>query len=143
MHVVRTHVIRRAKPQTLVSPARSVQVQLAMARILRVPQISLSSLLAEQNPHIDLKLDPFDRSTKSFLQAVTAYRNRSIALIQQQRTHQANEKKKILDRIQEIDNHINQFKGQEAELVDNEWSTPSPLSAIQIPSSPRKGRQGT
>ncbi len=88
-----------------------------MNRVPRVPQINLSTLLTDPNPHIDLKLEPYEKSTRSFLQAVTAYKNRSIALINQQRAHQANEKKKILDRIQEVENQTNQYKLREIELV--------------------------
>ncbi|RDB24638.1 putative kinetochore protein SPC25 [Hypsizygus marmoreus] len=88
-----------------------------MARVLRLPQIDLISVLAEPTPTIDLRLSAYDTSTRNFLKAVAHYKNRAIGTITDRRTGQAAEKKKVLEKTQTIEVETNQCKLREIELV--------------------------
>lgn len=88
-----------------------------MAFAPRIPQVKLVKLLEESNPHIDLKVESYEKSTRSFLQAVNAYRIRSIEHFSKERAKHTNDKKKIQERIQEIATQANQYKLREIELV--------------------------
>ncbi|KAF8641539.1 hypothetical protein AX16_009916 [Volvariella volvacea WC 439] len=88
-----------------------------MARTLRVPQIDLQAILAEPNPRIDLRIDVYETSTRNFLKAISNYKNRAIATITDRRSRQADEKKRILDKIAAYETEINQCKLREIELV--------------------------
>ena len=84
---------------------------------LRIPQIDLQSLLEQQNPHIDLRLEAYDASTREFLKAVSNYKTRAIAAISERRAQQAAEKKKVLEKSQAVEAETNQCKLRELELV--------------------------
>jgi len=47
-----------------------------MTHVLRIPQIDLATLLAEQNAQIDLKLEVYESSTRNFLKAVANTKSR-------------------------------------------------------------------
>ncbi len=95
-----------ALPRALMSPAH----------VNRVPHIDLQSLLTAPNPHIDLRLDPYETSTRNFLKAVVNYKSRAINTISERRAHQAAEKKKILEKCQAAEAETNQCKLKELEL---------------------------
>lgn len=88
-----------------------------MPHVLRLPQIDLASVLAEQNPHIELRTHVYDNSTRNFLKALNSYKNRATTTIADRRRHQAMEKKKITERINLIEAETNQCKLREIELV--------------------------
>lgn len=88
-----------------------------MTHALRVPQIDLLSVLAAPNPHIDLRLDAYESSTRNFLKAVTDYKNHAITEIARRSNSHAAEKKKLADRVQHIESDTNQCKMREIELV--------------------------
>jgi kinetochore protein Spc25 len=84
---------------------------------LRVPQIDLAAILAEQNPQIDLRVQSYETSTRNFLKAVTNYKTRTIATISDKRTNHAAEKKKTTERIAAVEAETNHCKVQEIQLV--------------------------
>ena len=89
----------------------------AMAHALRTPQVDLPAILAAPNPHIDLRLDAYDASTRNFSKAVASYAARVVAEITQRRNAHAAELKKIADRAQVIEAETNRCKMKEIELV--------------------------
>lgn len=86
------------------------------AHLNRLPHIDLQSILTAPNPHIDLRLDPYETSTRNFLKAVVNYKSRAINTISERRAHQAAEKKKILEKCQAAEAETNQCKLRELEL---------------------------
>ncbi|KAF8890056.1 hypothetical protein BD779DRAFT_1610867 [Infundibulicybe gibba] len=48
---------------------------------LRLPQIVLASILAEPNPHIDLRIQAYKNSARNFFNAISSYKNHAIATI--------------------------------------------------------------
>lgn len=91
-----------------------------MAHTMRIPQIDLKAILAQPNPHIDLKLQAYESSTKNFLKAVSNYKNRSIATISDRRTTQVAEKKRVEEKVKSVETEINECKIKEIELVGSE-----------------------
>ena len=83
----------------------------------RYPQLDLASLLAEQNPQVDLKLKAYEASTRNFLKAVVNYKTRAVVLLTERRNQQNAEKKRLADRIQVVDNETNQCKLREIDLL--------------------------
>ena len=83
----------------------------------RPPLVDLSSILTQQNPSIDLRVHDYENSTRTFLKALTAYKNRAMTNISERRKHQALEKKKILEKTQAVEMETNQCKLKEIELV--------------------------
>ncbi|KAJ7104245.1 chromosome segregation protein Spc25-domain-containing protein [Mycena belliarum] len=90
-----------------------------MTHALRVPQIDLSAVLSEQNPHIDLRVQSYETSTRNFLKAVANYKTRTIALIADKRATQAAEKKRTLERITNVEAETNTCKMKEIQLVSD------------------------
>ncbi|KAJ7677828.1 chromosome segregation protein Spc25-domain-containing protein [Mycena polygramma] len=90
-----------------------------MSHVVRVPQIDLSAVLSEQNPHIDLRVDSYEASTRNFLKAVANYKTRTIATIADKRATHAAEKKRTTERIANIEAETNQCKVQEIQLVSD------------------------
>ncbi|KAF8895178.1 chromosome segregation protein Spc25-domain-containing protein [Infundibulicybe gibba] len=84
---------------------------------LRLPQIDLTSVLAEPNPHIDLRIQAYENSARNFLNAISSYKNRAIATIADRRAAQVAERKRLLERIQSVEAETNQCKVREIELV--------------------------
>ena len=52
-----------------------------MTNVLRVPKLDLPSILAQQNPQIDLRLEAYENSTRNFLAAVSNYTQRAMTEI--------------------------------------------------------------
>lgn len=107
----------------------------------RVPHIDLQSLLAAPNPHIDLRLDAYEQSTRNFLKAVANYKSRAINTISERRAHQTAERKKILEKCQAAEVETNKCKLRELELVSgwfSYWLTTRMLNARQSWSGRRK-----
>jgi len=91
--------------------------------VRRPLQINLHALLQQSNPTIDLGVQSYESTTRNFLKAVTNYKNRAMAAIDERRKHQVQEKKKVLDRITVVENETAQCKVKEIELVAR-MSTP-------------------
>lgn len=85
--------------------------------VLRVPQIDLAAVLAEQHPQIDLRITSYETSARSFLKAVANYKTRTIATIADKRSAHAAEKKYAIERIGNVETETNQCKIKEIELV--------------------------
>jgi kinetochore protein Spc25 len=90
---------------------------MTMPHVLRVPQIDLSAVLADQNPRIDLRVQSYETSTRNFLKAVANYKTRTIANIADKRATHAAEKKRTLERITNVGAETNQCKMMEIQLV--------------------------
>ena len=88
-----------------------------MAHSLRLPQIDLSAILAQENPSIDLRVHTFENSRRNFLSAVLKYKNRGITSISDKRKKQAMEKKRILEKTHDVEVETNQCKLKEIDLV--------------------------
>ncbi|KAF7428036.1 kinetochore-associated Ndc80 complex subunit spc25 [Pleurotus ostreatus] len=88
-----------------------------MTYVVRTPQIDLAAILAQQNPHIDLNLQPYETSTRNFLHAVSSYKNRAIAIISERRNHQLAEKKRLAEKIQSVQAETNQCRVKEISLL--------------------------
>ena len=88
-----------------------------MSHVLRVPKLDLPSILAQQNPQIDLRLDAYEASTRNFLAAVSAYTQRAVTEITNRKNTFAAEKKKSAERAKSIEAETNQCKVREIELI--------------------------
>ena len=88
-----------------------------MAHVLRVPQLDLLAVLAQQNPQIDLRLEAYDVSTRNFLKAVSNYTQRAVSEITNRKNHFNGEKKKIAEKTQQIETETSQCKLREIELI--------------------------
>lgn len=91
-----------------------------MAHVLRPTQIDLASILAQQNPQIDLRLPAYEASTRNFLKAVSNYSNRAIAEITKRKERQAAERKKLSEKTATVESETNQCKVKEIALVAGE-----------------------
>ena len=88
------------------------------------PQIDLAAILAAQNPQIDLRLDEYERSTRSFMNLVANYTKKTTALVVEKTETYNAEKTRLVEKIQTTKAEINQCKEAEIELVEGK----SPLS---------------
>ncbi|KXN84837.1 putative kinetochore protein SPC25 [Leucoagaricus sp. SymC.cos] len=83
----------------------------------RLPRIDLSLLLQDQHPHIDLRTNIYEESTRNFLKALVGFKNNAITSISDRRKYQAVEKKKFTEKSQQFEKEINQCKLKEIDLV--------------------------
>jgi len=83
----------------------------------RFPRIDLAQLLQEPDPHIDLREDIFEESTHNFLKVLESFKHNAISSITERRKYQAKEKKKILEKSQQVEAETNRCKLKEIELV--------------------------
>ncbi|KAF7330461.1 Kinetochore protein spc25 [Mycena venus] len=90
---------------------------MSQTHVLRVPQIDLAAVLADQNPHIDLRVQALETSMRNFLKAVANHKTRTIANIADKRAAHAADKKRTLERITNVEAEINECKMQEIQLV--------------------------
>lgn len=88
-----------------------------MAHVLRVPKLDLASILAQQNPHIDLRTEAYETSTRNFLKAVSHYTQNAQAEITRRKTTHINEKNKIVEKAKQFENETNACKVKELELI--------------------------
>ena len=88
-----------------------------MTNVLRVPKLDLPSILAQQNPQIDLRLEAYENSTRNFLAAVSNYTQRAMTEITKRKDAFNAEKKKIAERTQHVQTETNQCKVREIELI--------------------------
>ncbi|KAF5314111.1 hypothetical protein D9611_006925 [Ephemerocybe angulata] len=84
---------------------------------VRVPQLDLATILKQPNPHIDLRTNTYETSTRNFLKALTTWKNRSINTISERRKSQVAEKKRLTEKIQQVETETNQCKLREIDLV--------------------------
>ena len=91
-----------------------------MAHALRVPKLDLATILEQPNPHIDLRLEAYETSTRNFLKAVSHYAQNAQAEITRRKTTHVNEKNRIAEKIQSYENETNACKVRELELIAGE-----------------------
>ncbi|EJF58865.1 chromosome segregation protein Spc25-domain-containing protein [Dichomitus squalens] len=89
-----------------------------MSKVLRVPKLDLPTVLAQQNPQIDLRLEAYEVSTRNFLKAVSNYTQRAVTEITNRKNAFAAEKKKIAEKTAQIETETNQCKLKEIELIE-------------------------
>ncbi|OBZ74623.1 putative kinetochore protein SPC25 [Grifola frondosa] len=88
-----------------------------MAQVLRVPKLDLPTILAAQNPQIDLRLEAYEASTRNFLKAISNYTQRALTEITNRKNAHVVEKKRVQEKIQQIESETNQCKVKEIELI--------------------------
>jgi kinetochore protein Spc25 len=82
------------------------------------PHINLAAILATQNPQIDLRLDEYERSTRSFMNLVANYTKKTTTSVIEKTNAYNNEKSRLAEKIQTTKAEINQCKESEIELVE-------------------------
>lgn len=82
------------------------------------PQIDLTAILAAQNPQIDLRLDEYERSTRSFMNLVANYSKKTTTSVVEKTEAYNAEKTRLAEKIQTTKAEINQCKEAEIELVE-------------------------
>lgn len=82
------------------------------------PHIDLAAILAVQNPKIDLRLDEYERSTRSFTNLVANYTKKTTASIIEKTNAYNAEKARLSEKTQATKAEINQCKESEIELVE-------------------------
>ncbi|KAL5525865.1 hypothetical protein ACEPAG_7202 [Sanghuangporus baumii] len=80
--------------------------------------IDLASILESQNPVIDLRIEEFERTSRRFLKAVTAYTARALEEVAQRKTRRAAEMKRIAERTAQVEAEIQTCKIKEIELME-------------------------
>ena len=98
-------------------PPSPSSTTMANIHVRRPLQINLHALLQQQAPTIELGVQSYENSTRNFLEAVTNYKNRAMTTIAERRRHQAQEKKKFLDKTAAVELETGQCKLREIELV--------------------------
>ncbi|KAI5895445.1 uncharacterized protein SCHCODRAFT_01284856 [Schizophyllum commune H4-8] len=88
-----------------------------MGRRLRAPRIDLASLLAEDNPQIDLKLEAFEKTNRDFVKALGEHKMRYITAMAERREQVEAEKKRLAERMRAAEAETNQCKLKEIELL--------------------------
>ena len=88
-----------------------------MGRRLRAPRIDLASLLAEDNPQIDLKLEAFEKTNRDFVKALGEHKMRYITAMAERREQAEAEKKRLAERMRAAEAETNQCKLKEIELL--------------------------
>ncbi|KAI0761551.1 chromosome segregation protein Spc25-domain-containing protein [Trametes elegans] len=88
-----------------------------MSKVLRVPKLDLPSVLAQQNPQIELRLDAYEASTRNFLAAVSNYTQRAVAEITHRKGAYAAEKKRLAERTAQIETETSECKLREIALI--------------------------
>ena len=94
------------------------------------PQIDLTAILAAQNPQIDLRLDEYERSTRSFMNVVANYTKKTTASVVEKTNVYNAEKTRLAEKIQSTKTEINQCKEAEIELVEGKF--PSSRSSCVV-----------
>lgn len=82
------------------------------------PHIDLAAVLAAQNPHIDIRSDEYERSTRSFMNLVANYTKKTTASVVEKTNAYNAEKARLGEKIQTTKTEINQCKEAEIELVE-------------------------
>lgn len=82
------------------------------------PHIDLAAILAAQNPRIDLRLDEYERSTRSFMNLVANYTKKTTTSVVEKTNAYNAEKTRLAEKIQSTKTEVNQCKEAEIELVE-------------------------
>ncbi|EIN13269.1 hypothetical protein PUNSTDRAFT_78753 [Punctularia strigosozonata HHB-11173 SS5] len=88
-----------------------------MSRVSRTPHLNLATVLTQQNPRIDLKLEQHDNATNLFLRAVDDYANRAAAEIIRRRNEHVDETKRGEEEMKHMEAETTQCKVKEIELI--------------------------
>ncbi|THH26744.1 hypothetical protein EUX98_g7449 [Antrodiella citrinella] len=88
-----------------------------MAKVIRVSKLDLATILQQQNPTIDLRIDAYEESTRNFRNAVSSYSQRAMTEITRRKNEYATRKSKIAERTKQVEHETNVCKGKELELM--------------------------
>lgn len=109
------------------------------------PQIDLAAILAAQNPQIDLRLDDYERSTRSFMNVVANYTKKTTTSVVEKTDTYNTEKARLAEKIQTTKAEINQCKEAEIELVEGKvpsgWVFVSRNPECRVPQSWGRSRK--
>ncbi|KAG6855706.1 hypothetical protein H0H87_011831 [Tephrocybe sp. NHM501043] len=86
-------------------------------QMLRLPQVSLPTILATPAPSIDLRLTSYYVSTSNFLKAVSSYKHRALTSLTALSSKHAAESKRLSEKAHALETETNQCKVREIELV--------------------------
>jgi len=82
------------------------------------PRIDLTAALAAQHPQIDLRLDEYERSTRSFMNVVANYTKKTTTSVVEKTDAYNADKARLAEKLQNTKTEINQCKEAEIELVE-------------------------
>jgi kinetochore protein Spc25, fungi type len=85
--------------------------------VVRPPQIDLATILAQQTPQIDLRINLYDNSTRNFLKSVTNFKHSAISVISDRRNGQVGEIKRVTEKIASVQSETNACKVKEIDLL--------------------------
>lgn len=88
-----------------------------MPHVVRVSKLDLASVLAQPNPHIDLRLGAYETSSRNFLKAVSNYTQRAVTEITHRKNNYVSNKGKIVEKSKQLEQETNQCKVKELELM--------------------------
>ncbi|CAL1696858.1 unnamed protein product [Somion occarium] len=83
----------------------------------RVVKLDLASVLAQPNPHLDLRLEAYETSTRNFLKAVSNYTQRAVTEITHRKNNYVTTKSKVAEKSKQLEQETNQCKVKELELM--------------------------
>lgn len=86
-----------------------------------IPHIDIADILAAQNPHIDLRVDEYERSKRSMVNLATNYAKRNAASVLENKNSYTTEKSRLAEKIQTTKIEINQCKEAEIQLMEGGW----------------------
>jgi kinetochore protein Spc25 len=87
---------------------------------MRPPQVKLAALLEQPHPAVDLKLDEYEKSTRAFLDSVSAYKARAMQVISDRTAGHVAETRRILEKIKAVEAETDQCKLKEIEMLAGE-----------------------
>ncbi|KAK7688032.1 hypothetical protein QCA50_008402 [Cerrena zonata] len=88
-----------------------------MPHVVGVSKLDLATVLAQPNPHIDLRLGAYETSSRNFLKAVSNYTQRAVTEITHRKNNYVSNKGKIAEKSKQLEQETNQCKVKELELM--------------------------
>ncbi|KAH8101509.1 chromosome segregation protein Spc25-domain-containing protein [Cristinia sonorae] len=88
-----------------------------MSKVIRVAKLDLATILQQQNPTIDLRIDAFEESTRNFRNAVALYSQGAMTEITRRKNEFAARKSEYAKRTKQVENETNACKVRELELM--------------------------
>ena len=101
-----------------------------MAKVIRVAKLDLATILQQQNPTIDLRIDAYEESTRNFRNAVALYSQRAMTEITRRKNEYSTRKSKIAEKTKQVENETNACKVRELELMKGEFVSNIPFPRI-------------
>ena len=80
-------------------------------------QVDLATLLQQQNPRINLRLESYEHTTSDFMKAIVGYKNHAITIMSNRSSAASNDRKRVVDKVKAGEAEINQCKLKEIDLL--------------------------